>query len=190
VSSQRSRDAGTRPAELNSSVTHPSNPGPSRPQGFTTQSPPTTHRAPIVTLGAHTRRLSETGERTIPASTLRGSTLLTLHKRPSPKFQNPVRGLHSLQISHGRRIQPPIRSTKGETLFSSHFVGENPAVAHDDDDTYAYQYQLTRCRMSPIPGETWIRRTARRRLDIGQRRPPRCASGGGFLRSGESRLRH
>ena len=44
--------------------------------------------------------------------------------------------------------------------------------------------------MSPIPGETWIRRTARRRLDIGQRRPPRCASGGGFLRSGESRLRH
>ena len=35
----------------------------------------------------------------------------SLHKSPSPKFQKPVRGLHCLQISHRRRIQPPIRSS-------------------------------------------------------------------------------
>jgi hypothetical protein len=43
--------------------------------------------------------------------------------------------------------------TKGDTLFSPHVVGENPAVAHDDDDTNAYQFPCFR-KKSPFHRET------------------------------------
>jgi hypothetical protein len=108
--SRRPRDPGVafqqgadpRPLSSRPAQPYPSNPGPSRPQGFTTQSSPTTHRAPIAALLKLTLAVCPKPENApFPLRPFGGRPSLTLHKRPSPKFQKPVRGLHSR-----RRIQP------------------------------------------------------------------------------------